>query len=65
MGDVVSRFWAIVAMVLLSGCLATADNMANDAGKAAGKVLSVPSSAGQGVADGLVNEEKKSNPYNR
>lgn len=65
MGKIMGRFLAFAALTLLSGCLATADKAANEAGKTVGKVLSIPASASQGVAEGIANEEKQSNPYNR
>ena len=65
MRNVMICFLSVAVITLLSGCLATADNTANEAGKVVGKVLSIPSSASQGVADGIADEEKKPNPYNR
>lgn len=65
MGSTISRLLFFVAVTLISGCTATANKAAREAGKAVGQVLSIPGSASQGVADGIANEEKQSNPYNR
>lgn len=65
MRNIMTSFLAVAAIALLSGCFATADKAANEAGKTVGKALSIPGSVSQGIADGIADEEKQPNPYKR
>lgn len=59
------RSGAIAVVALLSGCLTTANESAREIGKPVGKLIKVPASASQGIADGIAGEDKRANPYNR
>lgn len=65
MDNIMGRFLVIASVVFLSGCLATVEESTYEGGKTVGKVLSIPSAASQGAADGLVKDEKHPNPYKR
>jgi hypothetical protein len=64
-----TRFLSFIIIVLffLPGCASSLEEVnkgAEEAGKPAGKVMRVPSSAGKGAAEGVAGEPE-SNPYKR
>lgn len=62
------RYLILVIVVLCTlGCTSTHEQVnkgAQDVGKPVGKILRIPGSASEGVAEGIAGEPE-SNPYNR
>ena len=63
----------VIALVsfFLTGCetvnrgLDKANEGAREVGKPVGKVMSIPGSAAEGAAEGMITSEDDENPYNR